>query len=73
MKFVLGFLQFWNDLIIGDCWQIAVGIAVLLGLGVAALRFQVFTNSLLAILLAAAIMILVPVILVLEARASRAQ
>jgi len=73
MKFVLGFLQFWNDLIIGDCWQIAVGIAVLLGLGVAALRFQVIPNGLLAILLAAAIMILVPVILVLEARASRAQ
>ena len=42
MKLLIGFLRFWNDLIIGDCWQIAVGIALFLGTGIAFLRFQVF-------------------------------
>ena len=33
MKYVLGFLQFWYDFVIGDCWQIAAGVLVVLGCG----------------------------------------
>jgi len=68
MKLLIGFLRFWNDLIIGDCWQIAAGIALLLGAGIGLLRFQVFPNGFLPILLGVGVMILVPLIVVFEAR-----
>ena len=70
MKLLIGFLRFWNDLIIGDCWQIAVGIALLLGAGIVLLRFQVFQSGFLAVLLGAGVMVLVPLIVVFEARAA---
>ena len=70
MKFLIGFLRFWNDLIIGDCWQIAVGIAFFLGTGIAFLRFQIFPNGVLPILLGGGVMVLVLLIIVFEARAA---
>lgn len=70
MKLLIGFLRFWNDLIVGECWQIAVGIALLLGAGIVLLRFQVFQNGFLPILLGAGVMVLVPLIVVFEARAA---
>jgi hypothetical protein len=33
MKYLEGFLRFWYDFIIGDCWQIAAGVVVVLGCG----------------------------------------
>jgi hypothetical protein len=33
MKYVLGFLRFWYDFVIGDCWQIAAGVLIVLGCG----------------------------------------
>lgn len=68
MKLLIGFLRFWNDLIIGDCWQIAVGIALLLAAGIGLLRLQLFQNGFLPILLGAGVMVLVALIVVLEAR-----
>ncbi len=70
MKLVIGFFRFWNDLIIGDCWQIAVGIALFLSTGIALLRFQVFPNGFLPIVLGAGVMVLVHLIVVIEARAA---
>lgn len=71
MKLFIGFLRFFKDLVIGDCWQISVAIALLLGAGIALLRFQVFPNGLFPVLLGAGVMVLVPLIVVLEARAAR--
>ena len=31
MNLVKGFFQFWYDFIVGDCWEIAVGVAIILG------------------------------------------
>ncbi len=70
MKLLIGFLRFWNDLIIGDCWQIAVGIALLLGAGIGLLRLELFQNGFLPILLGAGVMVLVALIVVFEARAA---
>ncbi len=70
MKLLIGLLRFWKDLIIGDCWQMAAGIALFLGAGIALLRFQVFSNEFLPILLGAGVMALVPLIVVFEARAA---
>jgi len=33
VKYVIGFLRFWYDFVIGDCWQIAAGVALVLGCG----------------------------------------
>ena len=30
MNFIRGFFQFWYDFIVGDCWEIAVGVAIIL-------------------------------------------
>ena len=30
MNFIKGFFQFWYDFIVGDCWEIAAGIAIIL-------------------------------------------
>ncbi len=70
MKLLIGFLRFWKDLIIGDCWQMAVGIALFLGAGIALLHFQVFPNGFLPIVLGAGVMVLVALIVVFEARAA---
>ena len=48
----------------------AVGIALFLGAGIALLRFQLFPNGFLPILLGAGVMVLVPLIIVFEARAA---
>ena len=32
MKLIKGFFQFWYDFIVGDCWEIAVGVAMVLGI-----------------------------------------
>ena len=31
MNLIKGFFQFWYDFIVGDCWEIAAGIAIVLG------------------------------------------
>ena len=31
MKYVVGFIRFWYDFIVGDDWQIAAGIVAALG------------------------------------------
>jgi|GEM_PF-1069416 hypothetical protein len=33
MRFIKGFFQFWYDFIVGDCWEIAAGVVIILGLG----------------------------------------
>ena len=30
MHLIKGFFQFWYDFIIGDCWEIAAGVAIVL-------------------------------------------
>ncbi|MGO8693311.1 MAG: hypothetical protein ACLQMF_06505 [Rectinemataceae bacterium] len=33
MKFIVAFFRFIYDFIIGDCWQIAAGVVIVLGFG----------------------------------------
>ena len=33
MRYLLGFLRFWYHFVIGDCWQIAAGVVIVLGCG----------------------------------------
>ena len=41
MSLIIGFLGFWYDFIVGDAWEIALGVIIVLTLGAALLR----TNS----------------------------
>lgn len=31
LKLIVGFFRFWYDFLIGDCWQIALGVACVMG------------------------------------------
>ena len=59
MRTIKGFGRFWFDFIVGDDWRIAAGVVVVLGLGAVALRADVLSDSLLAVLIAAAIVAVV--------------
>jgi hypothetical protein len=55
MRWVKAFGRFWFDFLVGEDWRIAAGVLVALGLGAIALRAELFSDSLLAVLVAAAI------------------
>lgn len=55
------FGRFWFDFVVGEDWRIAAGVVVALGLGALALRAQLFSDSLLAVLVAGAIVAVVVV------------
>ena len=38
MNLITGFLRFWYDFIIGDAWEIALGVVAVVGAGAALLR-----------------------------------
>jgi hypothetical protein len=55
MRWLKAFGRFWFDFVVGEDWRIAAGVVVALGLGALALRAELFSDSLLAVLVAAAI------------------
>jgi hypothetical protein len=59
MRFVKGFARFWFDFVVGEDWRIAAGVVTVLGLGALALRAELVSGQLLAVLVAAAIVALV--------------
>jgi hypothetical protein len=38
MRFLVSFLRFWYDFIVGDAWEIAAGVVAVLGIGAGLLR-----------------------------------
>lgn len=73
MNLIREFLGLLYDLVIGDCWQIAAGIAVVLGLGIGLLKTGVVSAAIFSSVLGSAIMIAAALILYLEARISYAR
>jgi hypothetical protein len=55
MRWLKAFGRFWFDFVVGEDWRIAAGVVVALGLGALALRAELFSNSLLTVLIAVAI------------------
>lgn len=55
MRFLRGFVYFWYQLIIGDDWRIAVGVAIALVLGALAASADVIGGGVLAVLIGALI------------------
>lgn len=73
MKLLKDFLGLLYDLVIGDCWQIAAGIVVLLGAGIGLLKINAIPASVFSVALGAALMIGSTLIIYFEARASYRQ
>ena len=58
MSYVRGFLSFWYDFLVGDAWDIALGVVIVLAaIGLIA-RLQPTTEELLGPVLAAAVILL---------------
>jgi len=55
MRYLKGFGRFWFDFVVGEDWRIAAGVVGALGAGGLALRAGLFSDSLLTVLIAAAI------------------
>jgi hypothetical protein len=49
------FGRFWFDFLVGEDWRIAAGVVGALGVGALALRAELFSHALLAVLVGAAI------------------
>lgn len=71
MKFLILFFRFWYDFFVGDCWQIAAGIALFMIAGIALMRWHVVADAALPLLLGAGVMIFVPAAILLEVQAMR--
>jgi len=56
---VQGFFRFWYDFIVGDCWEIAAGVVVVLAASILLVRAQAVPHTSLPYVVAAAIMLLV--------------
>ena len=68
MGLITGFGRFLYDFIVGDAWEIAAGIVLVLALGIAALRAGAVSAELLPILMGAGIVLVVTLSLLWEGR-----
>jgi len=71
MKPLILFFRFWYDFIVGDCWQVAAGIALLMIAGIVLMRWQIVPGAVLPLLLGAGVTVLVPAVILLEVQATR--
>ncbi len=65
---VRGFFVFWYDFIVGDCWELAAGVAVVLVASVLLIRSQAIPELFLPFIVAGAIMLLLVLSGLLELR-----
>jgi hypothetical protein len=72
MKFLTDFLGLLYDLVVGDCWQIAAGAAIVLGLGIVSLKIGAIPASYFSSVLGPIIMLAAALIIYFEARISYA-
>jgi hypothetical protein len=68
MGFIAGFFRFWYDFIVGDAWDIAAGIVVVLVAGALLARADVLSEQQLTLLVGAGFVLVVGTSLLLEAR-----
>jgi hypothetical protein len=59
MRFIVGFGRFWWDFIVGDDWRIAAGVAVVLTLGAVLVAYTGLSDTAVALLAGAGILVVV--------------
>ena len=55
MRYVRGFARFWFDFVVGDDWRIAAGVTGVLGVGAVLVRLAVLDDTLVMLLVGAAL------------------
>lgn len=68
MKLIKGILDLLYDLVVGDCWQIAAGVVVLLVAGIGLLKLDAIPTSLFAVFMGIVLMVGAALIIYFEAR-----
>ena len=68
MSVIAGFFRFWYDFVVGDAWEIAAGIVVVLAVGALLAANQALPSEQLTLLVAAGIVLVVGASLYFEAR-----
>jgi multisubunit Na+/H+ antiporter MnhF subunit len=58
-SFVIGFLRFWRDFVIGDDWRIAAGVTLVLGVGGIAVASTSLSDTAIALAVLAALVTVV--------------
>ena len=58
-SFVIGFLRFWRDFVIGDDWRIAAGVTLVLGVGGIAVASTPLSDTTIALAVLAALVTVV--------------
>jgi hypothetical protein len=48
-SFVIGFLRFWRDFVIGDDWRVAAGVTLVLGIGAIAVASGTVSDTAVAL------------------------
>ena len=68
MSFITGFFRFWYDFIVGDAWEIAAGIVVVITVGALLESSEALAQEQLTLLVGAGIVLVVGASLFFEAR-----
>ncbi|HUX88378.1 MAG TPA: hypothetical protein VMW65_15355 [Chloroflexota bacterium] len=68
MRFVVAFFEFWYDFIVGDAWEIAAGIIVVLAIGAILVRSQAVSTGLIPPIVGFGIIMVVALSTFFEAR-----
>ena len=68
MNFISAFLGFWYDFIVGDAWEIAVGVLMVLAIGATLLRTHTIEPEAVPLLVAAGICVVVAISIAIEVR-----
>jgi hypothetical protein len=68
MRYLFGFFRFWYDFMIGDCWQIAAGVLVVLGCGAWLAHSQLIRSGLVPPVVGLGVVLVVVISLLATAR-----
>ena len=71
MRFLVKFLRFWYDFIVGDAWEIAAGVVVVLGIGAWLLRTDGIDRIFIPLVVALSVGLVLSGSLMAEARRRR--
>ena len=71
MRFLVMFLRFWYDFIVGDAWEIAAGVVAVLGIGACLLRADGIDRAFIPLVVALGVGLMLGGSLLVEVRRRR--
>ena len=73
LTIIAGFFRFWYDFLVGDAWEIAAGVVVILAGGACLVRNAVLPDAYVPLLLVALLMLLLVGSVVVESKRKAAK